>query len=238
MQSSQFQQPIVVQEQRSGSNCLKPIVACIVAPFVLLACIGVCGVACLAAVALGSPDPLKSDFEPSEAQAQAYESSVQQAITSAATSGNNTFSVSVNEDEFASWLNYQYRTLAERYDEENRNVWEQLDLDFQVEFDNQQVALYVGTKLAIFDLAALVRAEVSVPEEELSQTPLVVDIISFKLGAIDVGANNQADFEQTLAEVLTDRLEAFSTAAGGTDVRLESVSAEDGVLVLTGRVIR
>lgn len=233
MQYSQFQEPIGVQ-QNQGSSCFKPIFACLLAPVLLFLCIAACGVACVAAVAMGSPKPLDKDFKPSQAQAQAYENSISTALSSV-TPGNGQFTIRMQEDEFASWLNYQYKDLMEKYFEGDNESIQNLDLVFQAEFDNQQIAFYAETKVALFKVAALIRAEVSPPQGNLSATLLDVNIVSFKLAALDV-TDGQSGFEDDLAKVLTDRLQEFADAAGGDRITITQVDSQNGVLTLTGQL--
>jgi hypothetical protein len=233
MQSSPFQQPVIIQEQRSGSNCSKPLVACLLAPVVLVACMALCGFACVAVVATGGPEPLDSNFTPDRTQAQRYENTVSTALSSAINSGSGTFTLAMRDNEFASWLNYRYReVLAENNEDSNVS---NLDIEWQAQFDNGQVSIYGSTKVLFFTIASVITMEI-IPSQTANL--IEVDVVKFKLGRFDVQGSGQGDLEDSLAQALTDEIRKYAEANGIGRIAIQNVTAQGGVLTFTGTITR
>ncbi len=233
-----MQSPVAVQNKQR-TNCFKPMVACVLGPILAMTCLVGCACACVGVLAFTSPAPPDPEFEPSRTLAQSYEDSIVDTLQNAVSTGG-TFILNIQDDAFASWLNLEYKDLAEKYDLVGRDSWQGMDPEFQVQFDNGEIQLYVGQDIAFFTLGSLVAAELSPPASEFSPYLIDINITTIKIGGLEFDeSSSRRSLERRLAEVLTDRLEAFVQLTAGIErIEIDTVLAEDGILTLTGHTVQ
>lgn len=229
-----MQQPLVATPNRTRPNCFKPLVGCTLGPLLLFACIIGCACSCVASLSLTSPQPVLSSFEPDATQAALYESSIISALQT--TNGNN-FTVTIREEEFSSWLHYEHRELFSRYDIGDKDYWERVDPRLQVSFDDQSIKFYIGIDWWLFTLGTIITAEASVPASTLSPNLVEIEITGIQIGGLDTDSS-QNSLETRLEEILTDRIKAFVQSTGVRSIEVESVNADEGILTLSGTIMR
>jgi hypothetical protein len=174
----------------------------------------------------GGPEPLYEDFSASEQQANEYESAFAVAVRNAASSGR--FTVSVTDDEFASWLNLRFREeFAEQTSLESLSG----RMNFQALFDNNEAQVFIRMDV-ISDLTfdTLVVLDIRPPT---SQTPegqaVEVDIKDIQFGRFGSSETLRNDLKQAINDALTDQLAPLNGR-----YRIDSVSMTNGFLSIGG----
>jgi hypothetical protein len=174
----------------------------------------------------GGPEPLYEDFDVSEAEANNYESAFDIAVRNARSSGR--FTVSVTDDQFASWLNLRFR---EQFAEESSLEAMADRMNFQTLFDNNQARMFIRIDVIgdrTFD--SLVVLDIRPPT---SQTPddqaVEVDIKDIQFGRFGSSETLRNDLKQAINNALTDELAPLNGR-----YRIDSVSMTNGVLRLGG----
>ena len=237
MQQPNFQQPVIVQQQ-SGRSCGKPIFACLLGPLLLLGCLIGTACACVFVVAQGNPDPLFEDYEPDQALAANYESSVAEAVNLALQNASGELVIEFRDTEFSSWLNIQSDELLEKIDFGNENLDSSFQpSEYQVRFDNQEIQLYMLFDVPIFNLAALITTEVSAPTSLTSASVIDMNLTGFKLGSIDILSAVEGDFETNLGDLFADRLlDEIEERTDTRNITITSIDVDDGIMRITGNL--
>lgn len=231
--ATNFQQPIAVPQQ-SGSNCAKPIFACVIGPLLLLGCLVGTACACVFVVARGNPDPLYEDYEPNQELADNYERSIINSINIAPQGG--AFEISIQDEEFSSWLNIKGEELLDQIDVGNRRFNERArPSEYQVRFEDQEIQFYILFDLPLFDLAALITAEVSPSSDPTSDSIIELEVTGFKFGSLDILSAVEGEFETDLGDLFVDRfLNEIEETRGTRDVSITSINVDNGVMAIQG----
>lgn len=231
----QTQMPYMV-EQKKSSGFPKVLIACCLAPFIIAFCLMACACGALFALANGGPDPLYADFKPDPTLAARYQTNVVNALQTAGSNG--TFTVSFTDQEFASWLNLELDKYLDENEVQDEETWRQLDPEFQVKFDNNEVHFYANLNFRITKLAILVTGTIAPTAPNAPSNQLLdIRVTGMKLGAFTVNEQDisNSNLGQSLSEILMDQLTDYAETQGRT-ITITNVTAQNGTLTLQGRL--
>ena len=218
------------QENKRGGCCLPGCFGCFFGFGLLLVCI-------LGAVGLGAsylattgPDPFVEDYEADEAQAQAYEDAFSQAVQQAR--GQN-FTLQFNEDEFASWLNLEFKEeLAKAFGLEDYTE----NLEFQADFVDGEVKIFAGVTLweqgglHLNNLAVMTIAPAS--NDADPDQKLEITVKEFNVGPFDATDSLRADMNDAVNDAMLDLLQPIQNR-DGVDYRITNVSIDNNLGQIT-----
>ncbi len=228
--SMQYSQPLIFPSKRQRPNCLKPLVGCTLGPVLLFTCMLSCVCAVLTSLSLTSPAPIFTNFTPDPTQAAAYPTSIHTSLQSA---NSGTFTIAIAQENFSSWLNYEYQSLFEKYEITGSEHWHRVEPVFQARFENQEIELYIGIDWAVFTLGNIITAELSAPTSDLSPNLVEVEITSLKIGGLDTDSS-QKSLETWIEEILTDPINDFVQSAAIRSIQIEDITIDEGILTLSG----
>ena len=216
------------------TNCLKPVVGCILGPLLLATTGFACVVLCLAFIASRGPErPLGNDFEPDPTAAAQYEQDIIEDLQNA--SAGSPFIITINENALSSWLNLEYEELFERYDITLPDYWSYADPVFQVGFDDGHIYFYVENDVPVVSLGTLITAEVFVPNPAFTDYLIGIDIVRIEAGGFNL-EEDSATISARLSELITDRIEEYRADVDLNAITVTSVDANDGILTISGTI--
>lgn len=173
----------------------------------------------------GGPEPLYEGFDASEQRANEYESAFDLAVRQAQF---GRFTVSVTDDQFASWLNLRFR---DEFAEDGSLESLSGRMKFQALFEDNEAQVFIRTDV-ISDLTfdTLVVLDIRPPT---SQTPddqaVEIDIKDFQFGRFGSSESLENDLAKAINNALTELLAPLN---GG--YRIDSVSMAGGFLRIGG----
>lgn len=225
------------RNKKRGGCCLPNFLGCCLGIVLLLVCIlGIPGLAISYATS-GGPEPLDESFEPSAEEATRYEDAFSRAIQQARDTGaGNSFSVSFTENQFASWLNLEFKEeLAKELG------LEQLadELEFQAEFEDGVVKIFAGlviwdsVGLDINSLATLTIAPT--PADAPATQKLDVTITDFQIARAEATDGLKDDMTVAIDDAMVDLLKPIQDRQG-FDYRITAVSIDNGLITFSGEV--
>ena len=221
------------RQKEGGGCCLPNFLGCCLGFVLLLVCIlGIPGLL-IGYATSGGPEPFDENYAADENQASAYQDVFSRAVQEAR---NDRFTLSFTEDQFASWLNLEFK---ERAAEELNLKQYADDLQFQAQFDKGEVQVFVGfniwdslglhiNSLAVMELAP---AAADAP----STQKLAVTVTEFKIGRADATEGVQTDLTDAINEAMIELLKPIQEREG-YDYRITSVSVNHGQISFSGEV--
>lgn len=174
----------------------------------------------------GGPEPLYEDFDASEQQANEYESAFAIAVRNAQL--NDRFTVTITDDQFASWLNLRFR---EQFARESSLESLAGRMNFQVLFDNNEAQVFIRTDV-ISDLTfdTLVVLDIRPPTSQTPEDQAVeVDIKEIQFGRFGSSETLENDLKKAINDALTNLLAPLNGR-----YRIDSVSMANGFLRIGG----
>ncbi len=235
MQPFPYAQPSRLPKPKR-TNCLKPIVGCILGPMLSVGIIFGCLLACISTLSLQGPTPpLGKNFEPNPTEAALHEQSIVNALQSALASTNNSFTIQIEERALSSWINTEYKRLFETYDIPQPFLWEYSEPEFQVSFENEQILFYVENHLPLLTLNGLLTAQISPPNTELTTYLVDVDIVKIESMGLAI-EDDSATISAWITEIISDQIEDYRTSLGIENLEITEVIAQDGILTLRGQI--
>jgi hypothetical protein len=222
------------REQERRGCCLPNFLGCCLGFILLLVCVlGIPGLL-IGYATSGGPEPLDENYEADEAEAVAYENRFSSAVQQSR--GGESFTVNFNEDEFASWLNLEFK---ERMAEELGIKQFADDLEFQADFDNGEVKVFSGfniwesmglhlNSVAVMELAPA-------PADAPTSQKLDVTVTEFRIGRADATEGFQTDLTDAINEAMIELLKPIQQREG-FDYRITSVSVDNGQISFDGEV--
>lgn len=223
-------QPTPKKRPCLGSGC-----GCCLGLGLLVLCPLIAIVACVGIVLRGNPDPLYSDYRSDPTAAAEYDVLFDNAIAQARSDGQ--FNVGIQDRDFESWLNVEYRNnLAENNDGNTEDLpdWVK-DMKFQTKFDNGEVTLFGTTELSGITVNILVVSEVSINTDPVTRPsrPLTVEVSKFQVGSLNMPESFRTEMADSIADGLSEELTQVNQR-----YELTSLSVEDGTMRFSGHVVR
>lgn len=211
----------------------RTLCGCCLGISLLVFCILGIPLACFGIFIAGNPDPLYADYQADATVAANYDFKFDDAINDAR--NDNSFEVSIEQREFESWLNVEYRdNLAENNDGEDLPAWVE-DMKFQTKFDDSEITLFGTTDFSGVSVNMVIVSEVSINQDSITAPtqPLKVEVTKFQLG----GVNMPESFRTSLADSIADALGEELTQVNQR-YELTSLTVENGYMRFSGRVVR
>lgn len=210
--------PVYVKSERQNT-CFPTCFGCCLGIFTTLFLISVAASAALFFFARESPSAFDSEFTPQARLADRYETAYAVGVQQATTS--QTFCIRVTEDEFASYLNFEYNRLVKEelldllLAQEIGDLRLRMtlrDLYFQAEFEDSELRLFAETKVVGRFIILGFRMDSEVMPSGLARTetqlPLVVNITRFQIGPTRIEpAELENNIETDLAQVIIELLD-------------------------------
>ena len=220
------------QKERGGC-CLPNFLGCCLGFMLLLVCIiGIPGFI-LGYATSGGPEPFDENFESQQTEADAYTAAFSNAVQQ---SRGDSFTLSFTEDQFASWLNLEFKEQVA--DELGLKQYAD-EFEFQVKFGDGEAQIFAGLNiwesmgLHINNLATLEIAPT--PADASSTQKLDITVTDFKIGRADATEGVEADLTDAVNNAIIELLKPIQER-DGVDYRITSVSITGGRISFNGEV--
>ncbi len=232
-----YQQPPMYTMQPAPKKrpCLGSGCGCCLGLGLLVLCPLIAVVACIGIVLRGNPDPLYSDYRADPTAAAEYGVLFDNAIDQARSDGQ--FNVGIEDRDFESWLNVEYRNnLAENNEGNTEDLpdWVK-DMKFQTRFDDNEVTLFGTTEFSGITFNMLIISEVSINTDPVTRPtrPLNVEVSKFQIGSLNMPDSFRTEMADSIADGLSEELTQVNQR-----YELTSLSIEDGTMRFSGHVVR